>query len=82
LNALDLDRKLTQIFSCRVDGGYGLRQAVHKAFGELYVSESHTPVFNGWGTSDEDVEAQGFSAPFEDKMKEYVKIGKEDKSKL
>ena len=67
---------LTSGSGCRVDGGYGLRQAVHTAFGDLYVSESNTPVFNGWGTSDEDVEAQGFAAPFEDMMKSYVKIGK------
>lgn len=63
----------------KVDGGYALSQTPHKAFGELYVKESHTPVFTGWGTEDKDVEALGFAQPFQDIMKDYLKIGKEKK---
>lgn len=67
--------------SIRVDGGYGLSQTPHKGFGDIYVKESNTPVFTGWGTSDQDVEALGFAQPFQDIMKEYVKIGKDKKNK-
>lgn len=62
-----------------MDGGYALRQGVHGAFGPLYTNESHTPVYNGWGTTDEDVERMGYAQPFSDMMKGYVKIGKKGK---
>jgi hypothetical protein len=50
--------------------------------GELYINESRTPAYNGYGTSDEDVDALGFAPPFDDIMKEYMKIGKKPRSKL
>ncbi len=71
-------------FSFRVDGGFRLRQPVlaGKVFGELYINESRTPAYNGYGTTDEDVDAMEFAPPFNDIMKDYLKIGKKKRSML